>query len=784
MATQMASFNENIWTKGLFGIEKENIRVNGVGQLAHTSHPVVFGDKKSHPYITTDFSESQVEMITPPQTSIADALGFLETIHDIVSLQLVDEYLWPQSIPPLLPSSGKMIPIARYRKKNAKEEAYRKYLSDKYGRKKQTISGVHFNVSFSDELLAMLYRENASEISYEEFKNNMYLKVARQLLRYRWLYVLIFGCSPVLDTTSDNSCRGISSIRFKTNENALSLRNSCFGYGNSIELFPDYGSLADYHESISKMIDAGQLFSPKELYSPVRLKFLQSNDAVSYLEIRFVDINPLVKTGVSSEMLHFLHCLAIYGLVADEPDSFGVEEQRQANQNYNTVSIFGLEKNISLQSSNGTTVDAWNEALKMIQEMQQTFKNLTIQEPSYNETLQYVSEMIANPERRTVHQLLQQIDEKGYVSFHLEKAREYLQQSRNRSYRFSGLDDMELSTQLLLREAVRRGVRFDIIDRTDNFVRLERNGIIQYVKQATMTSLDNYASVLAMENKLVTKHILSRHGIRVPNGTLYSKASSAKHDFMRYHNRAIVIKPKLTNFGVGISILKVNDNEENFYRAVDMAFECDSTVLIEEFVAGKEFRFFVVDSKVVGILHRIPANVLGNGYSTIRQLVAEKNKNPLRGKGYKTPLELINLGAVEEMFLAQQGKSFDYVPQENETVFLRENSNISTGGDSVDYTDLIPESYKLIAVKAARALQVKITGIDMIIADYTNPATDNNHAIIEMNFNPAIHIHCHPFSGKSRMINENILDALGFVLEEENNNCCALPLANYVRKCC
>jgi glutamate--cysteine ligase len=125
-------------------------------------------------------------------------------------------------------------------------------------------------------------------------------------------------------------------------------------------------------------------------------------------------------------------------------------------------------------------------------------------------------------------------------------------------------------------------------------------------------------------------------------------------------------------------------------------------------------------------------------------------------------LEKIQLGEAESIFLQAQQKEFDYIPKQDETVFLRENSNISTGGDSIDFTDDIPDSYKQIAIQAAHALQVKITGLDMIIKDITEQPTPDNYAIIELNFNPAIHIHCHPYKGKNRKINEKLMDALGY----------------------
>ena len=196
-------------------------------------------------------------------------------------------------------------------------------------------------------------------------------------------------------------------------------------------------------------------------------------------------------------------------------------------------------------------------------------------------------------------------------------------------------------------------------------------------------------------------------------------------------------------------------------QAFELAFKHDNTVLIEEFIKGKEYRFLVIDDKVVGILHRVPANVIGDGEKSIRELVEIKNQDPLRGKGYVTPLEKINLEENAKLFLKQQGKDFDYIPLLNEVVYLRENSNISTGGDSIDYTDDIPEKFKEIAVLAAKAAGAKICGVDMMLEDYRDENT--NYAIIELNFNPAIHIHSYPYKGKERKIAIEVLKLLELI---------------------
>ena len=312
-----------------------------------------------------------------------------------------------------------------------------------------------------------------------------------------------------------------------------------------------------------------------------------------------------------------------------------------------------------------------------------------------------------------------------------------------------------------MKESIKRGIKTELIDRSDNFISLTKDNKIEYVKQATKTSKDNYVTVLAMENKVVTKKILQINNIKVPDGREFDNIDDAISEIDNFINKPIVIKPKSTNFGTGISIFPQGASKEDIIRAFEIAFKYDNTVLVEEFISGKEYRFLVIGDKVVGILHRVPANVVGDGEKSIRELVQIKNQSPLRGKGYKTPLEKINLDENAELFLKHRGFDFYYIPKKDETVHLRENSNISTGGDSIDYTDEIPQKFKDIAVKASKAIGANICGVDMMIDDYTNE--NSRYAIIELNFNPAIHIHSYPYIGKEREIAKEILELLDFI---------------------
>lgn len=320
--------------------------------------------------------------------------------------------------------------------------------------------------------------------------------------------------------------------------------------------------------------------------------------------------------------------------------------------------------------------------------------------------------------------------------------------------------DMELSTQLVLHEALNRGHRVEILDREANIISIESSRKVEYIQQATMTSRDRYITPLLMANKAVTKELLSRAGIKVPQGVKYTSIELAQKDYSTWANKGLVIKPNSTNFGTAVQSYPSGASQDEFYASVKEAFSQDQSILIEEFLPWKEYRFLVIGDQTAAVLERIPANVLGNGKATIEELVVQKNLNPLRGKGYVKPLEKINLGQVEKVYLASQGLDIHSVPEKDQQVFLRENSNISTGGDSVDRSDEVHPSYLELARASAALLGAQICGVDLMIKDLHSPMEEHNHGIIELNFNPALHIHSYPAIGKGRAVEKKVLDLL------------------------
>ena len=759
---------EDYFIKANFGLEKENVRVTESGNLALTPHPKAFGDREKNAYIKTDFSESQLEMVTPVCNTLEEVYSFICNLNKVVSLEIMKngEFLWPQSNPPILPREEE-IPIAKL--SNREDELYRENLSYKYGKKKQVISGIHYNFSFKEEFIKLLYKELKVEKDFREFKDDIYLRMARNFQKYHWLLIYLTGASPVFhesyidEIKKDGEILGEDSYYIKDD---TSLRNSSYGYKNKKDYYVSYNSIGEYASDIKNLVKDKEIQSIKEYYNPIRLKSLGSEDmlesllhkGIDYLEVRLLDLDPLSIQGVSKETLYLVHLFMIYTLLKENKE-ITYKDQEEFFKNHDMVALKGRNEDAVIHE-NGVPVLLKDKGREILSEMDEIVEILFSNNEEFKNVIKRALEKINNPHDTISEKLIKDIKEEGYINFHMRLAKEYLNNFKNKEFNLVGYDDLELSTQILILDAIKRGIEFNMMDRLENFISLSDGEKVEYVKQATKTSKDSYITALIMENKLVTKDILKENNIRVPKGKDYDNIDEAKKDFRLFKDEKIVIKPKSTNFGLGISIFPGEYSREDYDKAVEIAFREDSSILIEEFMTGKEYRFLVIGEEVVGILHREPANVIGNGESTIEELVFEKNKDPLRGRGYKTPLEKIKLGEIEEMFLKNQGLSFKYIPKNGEKIYLRENSNISTGGDSIDFTDKIHPSYKEVALKSAKAVKALICGVDMVIDNIEEEAKEKNHGIIELNFNPAIHIHCFPYKGESRKAGEKILDLL------------------------
>ena len=411
--------------EGSFGIEWESLRAKGDGELSLTPHPEIFGDKFTNPLITTDFSESQIEIITPTFNSIDEAFDTFSILSDLVNSSLPDdEYLWFQSIPCILPYWDQ-IPIAQYPEEGKSSQKYREDLAKKYGVKKQMISGVHFNFSFSDNFLKKLYEIENSNLTFKEFKNSVYLKIARNYLRYCWLIIYLTGCSIGSHKTFSNDCIHLMDAKddygsyYSTK--GPSFRNASCGYKNLKELYPSYDSVEEFTLDVEKFIENGDLSEAKELYTQIRLKpknpkdLLNSlkEDGIEYVEIRTLDINPFYQCGLVRHDMKFLHLFLIYLLIKDESNYADWQKEAKINEE-NTAELAYTDSMRLLRDGSEVTLKSW--AAEIINEIYGMSEVLMIDE---SQTLNLMLKRIANPELTYGKRLLKLIEKNGYINTHI-----------------------------------------------------------------------------------------------------------------------------------------------------------------------------------------------------------------------------------------------------------------------------------------------------------------------------------------------------------------------------
>ncbi|MGC8712160.1 MAG: cyanophycin synthetase [Leptodesmis sp.] len=312
------------------------------------------------------------------------------------------------------------------------------------------------------------------------------------------------------------------------------------------------------------------------------------------------------------------------------------------------------------------------------------------------------------------------------------------------------------STESIVKEAEARGIPW---------LELGARSLIQlgygvYQKRIQAT-LSNFTSILGVElasDKEGTKRILRDAGIPVPKGTTIYFLDELEEAIEFVGGYPIVIKPLDGNHGRGITINITS--WEQAIEAYDAAREISRAAIVERFYQGRDHRILVVNGKVVAVAERIPAHVVGDGHSTIEQLIEITNQDPRRGIGHDNVLTKIVLDRTSWQLLERQGYTLDTVLPKGDLCYLRATANLSTGGISVDRTDDIHPENVWIAQRVAKTIGLDIAGIDVVTQDISRPLREVDGVIVEVNAAPGFRMHVCPSEGIPRNVAEPVLDML------------------------
>ena len=444
------------------GIEKESLRVRPDGMLASTPHPAALGSALTHPHITTDFSESQLELITGVHTDADACFAELTEIHQIVYRHVGEQLLWCTSMPCGLPDDDD-IPIGQYGSSNLgrAKTVYRHGLAQRYGRRMQTISGVHYNFSMPAAAWPLLQQADARSGSVLAYQTDAYFHLIRNFRRHSWLLLYLFGASPTV-------CRSFVAGRKHTLQEfnagtlflpgATSLRMGPLGYQSDAQasLAVSFNSLRSYAESLNAALtrpyppyeaiglrdgdDYLQLGTTllqieNEFYGTIRPKprfqsgerplYALGERGVEYIEVRCMDNDPFCPVGIAADTMRFLDIFLLHCLLHDSPPDTP-EEIAAMSLNQHDVAERGRDPNLRLvRRDEKLSLAEWGRELLLQCEPIAAALDRAHAGSAYRDALAAALAAIADPAMTRSARVLAEIGsskDKSYVAFALAQS--------------------------------------------------------------------------------------------------------------------------------------------------------------------------------------------------------------------------------------------------------------------------------------------------------------------------------------------------------------------------
>ena len=488
----IAAFNQASHLSSLTGIgrgiEREALRVLKEGKLSEQDHFNKLGSALTHPYITTDYSETLLEFITPVSHSPEQAIDQLRDIQKYVFSEIDGELLWPMSMPCFV-EDEEQIQIAQYGKSNIgkMKTVYRQGLKNRYGSMMQVIAGIHFNFSFSKAFWQSLQQIKQDTQPLNEFISSQYFSLLRNYKKYCWLIPYLFGSSPAicpsfLQNKPTNLPFKKSKLGYLYLEHATSLRMSDLGYTNSEQsaLRICYNNLETYVDGVQSAIslasdkfaqigvkvdgeyqqlNANVLQIENELYAPIRPKrvaesgekpseALQSR-GVEYIEVRALDVNPFADTGISLEQIHFLDIFLTFCALMPN-DNLDCGEQQAYEKNMDEVVVRGRDPELRLADGDqlksvkdwgNELFDQMSEVADLLDKAYQTDKYQT----ALNDERAKINDVNLTPSAK----LLDVVVNKGsrLTGLALDLAAEYREQASTRPYKHFSHEDFLTSVE-------------------------------------------------------------------------------------------------------------------------------------------------------------------------------------------------------------------------------------------------------------------------------------------------------------------------------------------------
>ncbi len=442
------------------GIERETLRADTDGNLSLTEHPKKLGSKLTHTYITTDYSESLLEFITGVHSSTNSLMEELTKLHCYTQAHIGNEVLWPYSMPTALPTNDE-IPLAYYGESNVGKlkTLYRKGLGLRYGRAMQTIAGLHYNFSLSNDFWTLLKNETNDDRPLQKIKDDYYFRMIRNFHRYKWILIYLFGASPVVHESfledREHSLERLNQNDFWTPK-GISLRMGGLGYTSSAQSqiklcydeldtyiktleearltpFKDYEEIGLKNGNEYLQLNSHLLQIDNEFYSTVRPKNISRTResalmalhyrGVEYIEVRLLDIDPFSSIGISKDRIHFLHMFLIWCLESESP-AFNKTSWEESKYNFDQMVLKGRDKDLNLKKD-GESILAKDYIGKVLNEISVYTNAFSSFESKYSISMDQQMRKWEDLEKIPSNQFLANYRGQNYLKSGMQLAKQY-----------------------------------------------------------------------------------------------------------------------------------------------------------------------------------------------------------------------------------------------------------------------------------------------------------------------------------------------------------------------
>ena len=366
----------------------------------------------------------------------------------------------------------------------------------------------------------------------------------------------------------------------------------------------------------------------------------------------------------------------------------------------------------------------------------------------YNVVFAYMEESVGRYAAKVSVEICQAlIDGKDYdLSDDIQRMRELREDER-----------LGPSTGSIVEEAAARGIPW---------IRLNKYSLCQLGYganqkriQATVTSETSSIGVELACDKEDTKYLLEQAEVQTPRGDIIRRESSLE-EACKYVGFPLVVKPVDGNHGRGITVnIKNYDDALIAFRSAKESSK-SGAIIIEKYIVGDDYRLLVINNKLVAAAVRTPAHVIGDGKSTIQQLIDEVNKDPRRGYGHENVLTQITVNDLTLSIIKANGYTLNSVLEKDKRLLLKDTANLSTGGTAEDVTDIVHPANVFMAERISKIIDLDICGIDVMTTDISKPLEETGGAVLEVNAGPGFRMHLAPTSGLPRNVAAHVIDKL------------------------